>query len=471
MYTDMGEYESAINVILAARPEISRQDLDEKIAEKIKNVGGGFLTELGAIHLVASDLEVAVPQADVVEDLKDVCDGAKDVSLRTKVMNISPVKQFTGRDGTPGAIRTMTVYDNQSRMSVKLWNDKANLPEIDSIRSGDMIKIVKAYVKADRDGNPALNIGSGATLERDEDQESDIGEIDMLEIDASEVNEGGRNMVVTGKIYGQINDSEFTRKSDGRPGTLLRMTISGRDEKLVRAVLWGRTKRDVPKSIPVGSRVRLIGVDAKQSNQGIEIHGNDATVIEVEGTDDVPPRVVRIISRNRGAAGTMILGVDAKSGYAFITDSSGVSAEFEIGEVVEFMPATAFGSSMTLDSSSYARRVDNTDEKVPEIKDLHAKIESIKAGGTYVIKAIVIKANERQEIQTRAGNTIALAEIYVEDGTGQVWVKGWREQADMVAKCNPGEIYEITGLNARAGMEGRTDLMLSPYSGITRMDS
>ena len=467
----MGEYESAIDAILEAHPEISRQAIDEKIAEKLKTVGNGYLTKRGAVHLVAADLGVKVSKNPMAADLKDAADGAKEISLRTRVMNISPVRQFTGRDGSPGAIRTMTVYDNASRMSVKLWNDKASLPGLEEIRPGDMIKIIKAYVKADRDGTPALNIGSDASVERDENQETDIGGFDILEIDAGDVKEGGRNMVVAGKIQGQITDSEFTRKSDGRPGTVLRMTIGGKEGPPLRAVLWGKTKRDVPRYIPQGAGVRLVGVDAKGGNQGVEIHGNDATLLEVEGSDEVPPKIVRIVSKAAAPAGTMILGVDAESRLAFISDTANMASAFSVGDLVEIMPTTAFGGSMSLDASSYVRPVEEGDAKVPACADIYAQIGSIKAGNTYVIKAIVLKTDERREIQTRAGDTVALAEMYVEDSTGQAWVKGWREQAGLVAGCSPGEIYEITGLNARAGLEGRVDLMLSPYSSISRQDA
>ena len=45
-------------------------------------------------------------------------------------MNLSPAKQFTKKDGTPFFLRTMTVYDANSRVSVKLWDEKETLPEL-----------------------------------------------------------------------------------------------------------------------------------------------------------------------------------------------------------------------------------------------------------------------------------------------------------------------------------------------------
>ena len=39
----------------------------------------------------------------------------------------SPTKQFSRKDGSPFLLRTMTVYDNDSTASVKLWAEKDNL--------------------------------------------------------------------------------------------------------------------------------------------------------------------------------------------------------------------------------------------------------------------------------------------------------------------------------------------------------
>ena len=468
----MNEHESAINSILSERPEISRAILDEMIEKKLSKVGDGFLTTRGAVHLVAADLGIRVAKSNnITANLKEAQDASKDVSLRTRVMNISSVRQFTSKDGSKGAIRTITVYDNKACMSVKLWNDKANLPEIDEIKPGDMIKIIKAYVKADINGTPALNIGSGATLELDDNQETDIGGIEILEIDAAKVTENGRNMVVVGKIDGQINDLEFTRKSDGKQGTVLRMSIKGNEGVTHKVVLWGKTKHDIPKFIPIDARVRLIGVDAKIGNQGIEIHGNDATRLEIAGTDEIKPKTIRIISKTAVANGSMVLGVDADSHFMFIADTTNKISNFAPDDVVELVPTSEFGNSITLDSTSYVHKVEGVESNIPTLKSLYTTIGSIKVGNTYVVKAIVLKVDERREIQTRAGNTVELAEMYVGDSSGEIWVKGWRAQADLVAKCKTGEIYEITGLNARPGLEGRTDLMLSAYSSMTRKDS
>ena len=44
-------------------------------------------------------------------------------------------------------------------------------------------------------------------------------------------------------------------------------------------------------------------------------------------------------------------------------------------------------------------------------------------GNDYSVEAIVLKAPERKDIQTKSGENIQLSEMFVEDDSGQVWIK------------------------------------------------
>ena len=162
----MSKFEELISKLLEKAPELSRSVIEERIAEKKNKIGAGYLTDEGALFLIASELglEIEGPQKTEIS-LKDLFVGAKEVTLQSRVLNLSPPKQFVKKDGTPFFLRTMTVYDSDARVSVKLWDEKATLPEIESFKPGDLVKIIKAYVKSDLTGAPTLNIGSGATIE------------------------------------------------------------------------------------------------------------------------------------------------------------------------------------------------------------------------------------------------------------------------------------------------------------------
>ena len=456
-----------MNKLLEQKPELTKEDIEEQIKIKKEKIGAGYLTDQGAIFLIASDYGVTLSEPLKVEmGLKDLYAGAKEISLETRVLNLSPAKQFSRKDGSPFYLRTMTVYDENSTASVKLWDEKANLPGLENLKPGDLIKIIKAYVKSDLDGSPTINIGSGSNIETTDNQ-SKIPTIDTITKDISELQEGQKDLVISGMIDGAITGMEFTN-SRGQPGKALRMRLKGEDGNGIRVVLWGKDESSIPNMISQFAKVRLLGVKVKSGNQGLEIHGNDATIIDVEGGKEAEPIIARILSISPTENDkSMILAVDNKRNLYNISDFSNSTGICVEGDVIECMPSKIYGNSITLDDNSFVRKLDN-DESIPSLSQIRTKINEIKVDGNYCIEAIILKVPERREVQTKSGESISLSEMFVEDDTGQIWVKGWRNQARLVDKCELGEIVSITGLNAKAGLEGRIELFLSAFSKITK---
>ncbi len=463
----MSEFENLLNKLLEQKTDLTRSEIEEMIKQKKEKIGAGYLTDQGAIFLIASDFGISLSEPLKIEmRLKDLYAGAKEISLETRVLNMSPAKQFSRKDGSPFYLRTMTVYDTNSTASVKLWDEKANIPGIENIKPGDLIKIIKAYVKSDLNGEPTINIGSGSNLEAI-DNESDIPDIDSITKDVSESKEGEKDLVLSGIIDGMITGMEFTN-SRGQPGKAIRMRLKGKDGNAMKVVLWGQDESVIPNMISQHAKVRLLGVKVRSGNQGMEIHGNESTIIEIEGGKEIEPIITRIISISTNENGKkMILGVDKNKNLLNISDFSNSTNIFNEGDVIELMPSKVYGNSITLDDNSFVRKLDE-DNTISSLSKLRTKINDVKVDENYCIEAIVLKVPERREVQTKSGESIALSEIFVEDDTGQIWVKGWRNQARLIEKCELGEIISITGLNARAGLEGRIELFLTSFSKITR---
>ena len=465
----MSESQNLIDKLLEQKSELTREIIEQKIIEKKEKIGAGYLTNQGALFLIASDYGVTLTESSKTEiSLKDLYAGAKEISLETRVLNLSPTKQFSRKDGSTFDLRTMTVYDAGSTASVKLWDEKANLPGIENLKPGDLIKIIKAYVKSDLDGSPTINIGSGSNIET-VDTESKIPMIDKITKDISELQEGQKDLVISGMIDGIISGMQFTN-SRGQPGKALRMRLKGKDNTAMRVVLWGKDESLIPNMISQSANVKLLGVRVKSGNQGLEIHGNEATIIEIEGGKEAEPIITRILSITTTETGkNMIIAADNKKNIYNISDFSNSTSICVEGDVIECMPSKIYGNSVTLDENSFVRKLDN-DETIPSLSKIRTKISDVKADGTYCIESIVLKVPGRKEIQTKSGESIALSEMFVEDDTGQIWVKGWRIQAKLIDKCELGEIIAITGLNAKINNfgEGRIELFLTAHSKIIK---
>ena len=121
----MSESQNLIDKLLEQKTELTREIIDQKIAEKKEKIGAGYLTDQGALFLIASDYGVTLTESSKTEvNIKDLYAGAKDISLETRVLNVSPTKEFSRKDGSTFNLRTMTVYDSDSTASVKLWMKK-----------------------------------------------------------------------------------------------------------------------------------------------------------------------------------------------------------------------------------------------------------------------------------------------------------------------------------------------------------
>ena len=462
----MSEFEELISKLLEKVPELSRSVIEERINEKKEKVGAGYLTDQGAIFLVAADLGVSLEQTQNAEvAIKDLYIGAKEVTLESRVLNISPTKQFTKKDGSSFSLRTITVYDNNSTASVKLWDEKANLPGLEELKPGDLIKIIKAYVKSDLTGAPTINIGSGASIETSQ-SESDIVSIDSKITDVSEIKDDQRDLIVSGTLGSAMSLLEFTN-SKGQPSKALKFRLKGENKNLVNVVLWGKDESILPKVIGQDAKVKLFGVRTKTGMQGLEIHGNDATIINVEGDTEIQPTIVRLLAIEKDQAGnTTGLAIDKSRKLVRITDVANTIDSFAKDDILECMPSKIFGNTIQIDQDSFVRKID--DETVPTVAEIRTKITEVSEGNDYSVEAIVLKAPERKDIQTKSGENIQLSEMFVEDDSGQVWIKGWRQQADLMDSYTLGDIITILGVNARPGLEGKLDLVLTPYSKIIK---
>src|SRR2546427_12070070 len=346
--------------------------IEEMIKRKKEKIGAGYLTDQGALFLIASDLGVSLSTPLKVEmGLKDLYVGAKEITLETRIMNVSPARQFSRKDGSQFLLRTMTVYDGDSRAKVKLWDEKANLPGIENLKPGDLVKIIKAYVKSDMKGNPIINVGSGSTVETNS-ASSNIPTLDAITEDVSNIKENQQNLVVSGNLDGSVRSTEFTN-ARGEKGKALQIRLKGKDGAIVRTVLWNIDESSIPKMITHGAKTRLIGVRTKMGQQGLELHGDEGTAIEIEGTKEIQPIIVRILNITKNDSGnTLILGAQQNKKILNIIDSSGISKDLKVNDVIECMPTKIYGNSVTLEGDSFVRKID--DDKIPTVSEIRTKI-------------------------------------------------------------------------------------------------
>src|SRR4029079_15275255 len=157
--------------------------------------------------------------------LKDLYIGAKEVTVVGRIMNIYPVHTFTRKESNEqSTTSTMVVYDKDARAKVKLWDKHVAIPDEMGLQAGDIIKIVKGYVRAGLDGKPIINLGSYSAIETVHD-DSTIPTIDSLTVSIDGITGTLDSAVVAGVVNANPRVTEFVNPR-GEASKSLQLQIS-----------------------------------------------------------------------------------------------------------------------------------------------------------------------------------------------------------------------------------------------------
>ncbi len=310
MSPDSRKLESLLAQILSQRPDVSRESLLKLIQEKKSKVGGGYLTDQGALFLVAADLGVTMNyNRSSTTKLADLSQELQNVTVEARVLAWGPPKVFVRKTDSKQGLRTrMVIYDETSTIMVNLWDSKSSFPlEGKGLRPGDPIRISNTYVRQSPDGSLALNVGEKSSLEIL--QSVDGTELSMVTppekraVPPELVFEPARHLVLKGRVVrvGELRKSSFNR-SDGSQGNLISFWIGSPSisqstseeyqQKPTRVVIWDNPN-PVFLSLREGEEVTICNLRAKtassssnqsfggvaEGGQDIELHGDETSSI------------------------------------------------------------------------------------------------------------------------------------------------------------------------------------------------
>ena len=72
-----GDFKVMVEILLERKPEISAEEIKNLVDEKKRKIGAGYLTDQGALFLVAADLGISLERnQSSLQKLKDLYVGA-----------------------------------------------------------------------------------------------------------------------------------------------------------------------------------------------------------------------------------------------------------------------------------------------------------------------------------------------------------------------------------------------------------
>ncbi len=476
------DYNKMIEIILEEKEEITFEKLRDMIEEKKRKVGAGYLTDQGALFLVAADLGVSFDKANKSENrIKDLFVGARDISTIGRILSIHPIRSFLKRDSNQESKnRIIIIYDKESSIKIKLWDEFVNIPEQIGITIGDLVKISKGQVKSGMDGKPIINMSGNGTIEHLPDEEKhNIPTIEEITTTIDTLDAPKENLVISGIIKTDPRISGFTNIRGEHSKSLQFETTNDSNSRQIRTIIWNINEENIPKSLTSNQKIKLIGVKVKAGNPNygngdLEIHGDEGTAIDfIDNEKTVDSYILRVISFNEDNNEDKIncIAVDESQKYYMVNINKNLfDIEINQDDIIECFPTRILGNTIEISSQDSYIQVINEDKNIPLSSSLDTKIKNIEVSNNpYFIEAIILQSPNTMDINTKSGETVQVTDTIIGDDTGEIRLVGWRETSRQLKNLSIGERIMVKAVAATTSREGKTELTLKPYSSITKI--
>ena len=465
-----------IDILLEQKPDINLEQLKELIEEKKRKIGAGYLTDQGALFLVAADLGASFDNVQRTKrGIKDLYIGARDLDLTVRLLNSYPIRTFTKKDTNEKIEnRTISVYDAGGSIKVRLWDNLTHVIEDNGLKPGDLIQIKNCYVKSALNGKPIINIGEGGNITPFQGNDASIPDIDGITSNIDSVRSEKENVVVSGLISSIPRIIEFTDSRGEQKKSLQTMLSNDAGDRKLRVALWNIDEDSLPKFLQLNIPVRIIGARIKEGNLqygngDYEIHGDEGTLLELkEKPQDYEVHSIRIITDGRTEKDTVnYIGVDKDKKLVYVI-LQGLSNKVTANSIMDCIPSRIFGNMVFLKEDSYLELVEN--DSFPVLEECVSKIKDIKTvGESYIVESIVLQQPNTAQVNTKTGELVSVTDTLIGDDTGEIRLVGWRDNSNELEKVKVGDRIRIIGALLNTGREGKLELTLRKDSSISNL--
>lgn len=153
---------------LEKKTSLTKSELAEKIREK-QDEFSGLVSPEGAAHLVARDFGVDLLKTQTSRiKIKDIKSGMKNVNLKARVLDITPVKEFKKKDGSIGKVSNIIASDGSGEVRIPLWDKQVEMIN-NIINIGDVIEVKNVSSRDNVYGGIELVLFRFSSIEKKED--------------------------------------------------------------------------------------------------------------------------------------------------------------------------------------------------------------------------------------------------------------------------------------------------------------
>jgi ssDNA-binding replication factor A large subunit len=471
------DFKKMVEILLEQKLDINLEQLKELIEEKKRKIGAGYLTDQGALFLVAADLGATFDNVQRTKrGIKDLYVGARDLDLTVRLLSTYPVRVFKKKDSNEMIEnRTISVYDAGGSIKVRLWDNLTHIIEENGLKSGDLIHIKNCYVKSALNGKPIINIGEGGNIYPYEGNDTTIPDLDGITSKIDDVREERENAVISGLIGSVPRIIEFSDPRGERKKSLQTMLSNESGDRKLRVALWNIDEDSLPKFLRVNFPIRIIGARIREGNLqygngDFEIHGDESTIIQLkEKPQDYEVHSIRIISDGGSDNGNInYTGIDKDKNIVYVNLEGLKSDKIKLNSVLDCIPNRIFGNMVFLKEDSYLELVENN--SFPRLEECISKIRDIQTvGNSYIVESIILQQPNTTQVNTKNGELVSVTDTLIGDDTSEIRLVGWRDSSFELEKLKVGDRIRIIGAVLNTGREGKLELTLRKDSSINNL--
>ena len=461
----MYDFETLIEELLGKKPGLGRDEVMHRVEEKKRTVGAGYLTDRGALFLVAGELGVSLRENNTSSmTIRDLYIGANDITVVARVLAVYPEATYKKKDGGVGKYRRFVLFDGEDSVRLTVWEEGIEQVEGLGIVVESPVKVVGAYVKQGLDGKPNLNLGKRGKMEllTDEKLLAKLPPLSTLSQRLPSLTKEEHFVVVEGVVDSAPRYSEFVR-SDGSEGSLFQFGMAGDGGRETRVVIWSPTARPELKR---GQRVRVTNVRARRSNSGeFEVHGDAGSTILVGGP--ALKAEFRVAATSSSQSVKVILGVGRDKKVKIIEIGKGVKEPTQ-GDLVAVLPDEITQGRLHCRSKDSLQAVEG--DSFPGLGELATKLQEVKEEDAQImVEVIALSHGILDDVRLKDGSTVKKGELVVGDDTGDIKLVAWRDLSDRVSGIQPGERLRLVGVVPKPTKMGGWVLQVSSLSVMERL--
>ena len=462
----MYDFETLLGELLQKRPELTREAALRRVEEKKKTVGAGYLTDQGALFLVAGEMGVSLRKESASTDLtvKDVYIGASDVTVVARVLALYPESSYNRKDGGTGRYRRLVLFDGGSSVRLTVWEEGLGQVAKLGLEVDSPVRVANAYAKQGLDGKPNLNLGKRGRKEllTDEKAVAKLPSIATMVRSVPAMTKEEQFAAVEGVVSSEPRYSEFVR-SDGSEGSLFQFGLAGVGGKETRVVIWSPAARPQLKR---GQKVRVTSLRSRRSNSGeFELHGDAGSTVVVGR--QAARSELRVAATSSSQAAKVVLGVGKVRRVRCVEVGWG-GKEPSQGDLVGVAPDEVTEGRLYCRTPDSIQTMD--DDSFPGLGELATKLKEAKDEGAQImVEVIALSHGVVEDVRLKDGTSVKKGELVVGDETGDVKLVAWRDVSGRVSGVQPGQRLRVVGVGAKPTKMGGWELQLSALSVVERL--